>query len=54
MPIEIGKIEALFRYPVKSMRGEQLDATSLGWHGIEGDIGDSRFVGSTSAAGCPG
>ena len=37
MPIEIGTIEALFRYPVKSMRGEQLDAASLGWHGIEGD-----------------
>jgi uncharacterized protein YcbX len=37
MPIEIGRIEALFRYPVKSMRGEQLDAASLGWHGIEGD-----------------
>src|SRR5215831_10998929 len=37
MPTEIGKIEALFRYPVKSMRGEQLDSASLGWHGIEGD-----------------
>src|SRR5215472_763547 len=37
MPIEIGKIEAIFRYPVKSMRGEQLDAATLGWHGLEGD-----------------
>jgi uncharacterized protein YcbX len=37
MPIEIGKIEALFRYPVKSMRGEHLDAATLGWHGLEGD-----------------
>jgi len=37
MSIEIGTIEALFRYPVKSMRGEQLEAASLGWHGIEGD-----------------
>lgn len=37
MPIEIGQIEALFRYPVKSMRGESLDAASLGWHGLEGD-----------------
>ncbi len=34
---EIGQVEALFRYPVKSMRGEQLDAANLGWHGIEGD-----------------
>jgi len=37
MPIEIGKIEAIFRYPVKSMRGEQLEAATLGWHGLEGD-----------------
>lgn len=37
MPIEIGQIEALFRYPVKSMRGEQLEAVTLGWHGLEGD-----------------
>jgi uncharacterized protein len=37
MPIEIGTIEALFRYPVKSMRGERLEAATLGWHGIEGD-----------------
>ncbi len=37
MPIEIGKIEAIFRYPVKSMRGEPLDAATLGWHGLQGD-----------------
>jgi len=37
MPIEIGHIEALFRYPVKSMRGESLDAAALGWHGLDGD-----------------
>jgi uncharacterized protein YcbX len=35
--IEIGQIEAIFRYPVKSMRGEPIDAATLGWHGIEGD-----------------
>jgi len=33
----IGQIEALFRYPVKSMRGESLGSALLGWHGIEGD-----------------
>ena len=33
----IGHIEALFRYPVKSMAGERLETASLGWHGIEGD-----------------
>ena len=37
MPIEIGEIEAIFRYPVKSMRGELLAAATLGWHGLDGD-----------------
>jgi uncharacterized protein YcbX len=37
MSIAIGEIEALFRYPVKSMRGESLDAATLGWHGLDGD-----------------
>lgn len=36
-PITIGQIEAIFRYPVKSMRGETLDTATLGWHGLEGD-----------------
>ena len=35
--IEIGQVEALFRYPVKSMSGELLDDANLGWHGIDGD-----------------
>src|SRR6266508_4020243 len=37
MPTEIGHVEALFRYPVKSMRGEPLELAELGWHGLEGD-----------------
>jgi uncharacterized protein YcbX len=37
MDIEIGRIEALCRYPVKSMRGEAMDAATLGLHGIDGD-----------------
>ena len=37
MPIAIGQVEALFRYPVKSMAGERLEAANLGWHGIDGD-----------------
>ena len=37
MLIEIGQVEALFRYPVKSMGGESLEVADLGWHGIEGD-----------------
>jgi uncharacterized protein YcbX len=35
--MEIGRIEGLFRYPVKSMGGEPLAAATLGWHGLEGD-----------------
>jgi MOSC domain-containing protein len=37
MPIKIGEVEALFRYPVKSMAGEPLEAAELGWHGLDGD-----------------
>jgi len=37
MSIKIGEIEALYRYPVKSMRGESLDIADLGWHGLDGD-----------------
>ena len=37
MPIEIGYVEAIFRYPVKSMGGERLEIADLGWHGLEGD-----------------
>src|ERR1700682_4730373 len=36
-PIEIGHVEAIFRYPVKSMGGERLEVAKLGWHGIDGD-----------------
>jgi hypothetical protein len=37
MLMEIGHVEALFRYPVKSMGGERLEAATLGWHGLDGD-----------------
>ena len=37
MLIEIGRVEAIFRYPVKSMGGERLEAADLGWHGLDGD-----------------
>ena len=37
MPVEIGHVEAIFRYPVKSMGGERLEAADLSWHGLEGD-----------------
>jgi uncharacterized protein YcbX len=37
MGIELGHIRAIFRYPIKSMAGENLDAAKVGWHGVEGD-----------------
>ena len=37
MLIEIGQVEAIFRYPVKSMGGERLEVATLGWHGLDGD-----------------
>lgn len=37
MLMEIGHVEAIFRYPVKSMGGEPLEVANLGWHGLDGD-----------------
>lgn len=37
MTTQIGRVEAIFRYPVKSMAGERVDVAQLGWHGIAGD-----------------
>jgi uncharacterized protein YcbX len=33
----IGKVESLWRYPIKSMRGEELDEAFAGYSGIYGD-----------------
>jgi uncharacterized protein YcbX len=37
MATQIGQVEAIFRYPVKSMAGERLEVADLGWHGLDGD-----------------
>jgi uncharacterized protein YcbX len=37
MLVEIGHVEAIFRYPVKSMLGERLDVANMGWYGLDGD-----------------
>ena len=34
---QVGTIRSIYRYPVKSMAGEELSSAKLGWHGIEGD-----------------
>jgi len=35
--LRVGTVVGLVHYPVKSMRGESLDAVDVGWHGLEGD-----------------
>ena len=32
-----GRVAALWRYPVKSMAGEELEAVEVSWHGLAGD-----------------
>ena len=34
---ELGRVVALWRYPVKSMAGEELDSIEVSWHGFAGD-----------------
>ncbi|GIG60016.1 molybdenum cofactor sulfurase [Longispora fulva] len=33
----VGRVAALWRYPVKSLAGESLDAVDVSWHGLAGD-----------------
>ena len=37
MPRTLGRVAALFRYPVKSMAAEALDQIDVGWNGFDGD-----------------
>src|SRR5829696_5942825 len=46
----IGKVKNLWRYPVKSMRGEELDEAFLGFSGMYGD----RLFAFTSSTGPKG
>jgi hypothetical protein len=32
----VGRVVALWRYPVKSMAGEELDGAEVSWHGLGG------------------
>ena len=48
----IGKVESLWRYPVKSMRGEELDEAFAGYSGIYGDR-VFAFRSSASPKGFP-
>ena len=48
----VGKVESLWRYPVKSMRGEELDEAFAGYPGVYGDR-MFAFKSSASPAGFP-
>src|SRR5881398_3327891 len=48
----VGKIDSLWRYPVKSMRGEELDEAFAGFSGIYGDR-LFAFKSSASPTGFP-
>lgn len=37
MTRELGRVAAVFRYPVKSMAAEPVDDVEVSWHGLEGD-----------------
>jgi uncharacterized protein len=37
MDVKIGHVQAIYRYPVKSMAGETLEHTQVSWYGLEGD-----------------
>src|ERR1700737_5112791 len=43
----VGKVESLWRYPVKSMRGEELDES---FAGCAGSYGDRLFAFTSSAS----
>jgi uncharacterized protein YcbX len=51
MPI-VGTVESLWRYPVKSMRGEEMDEMFAGYAGVYGDR-LFAFESSTSPKGFP-
>ena len=48
----IGKVDSLWRYPVKSMRGEELDEAFVGFSGVYGDR-LFAFKSSASPKGFP-
>jgi uncharacterized protein len=37
MPIHLGSVHEVVRYPVKSMAGVSTNSAFLGWHGLQGD-----------------
>lgn len=56
MPVQssvvVGHIKAIYRYPVKSMRGEPLDMARLGFRGLSGDR-RFAFIQTANTSGFP-
>jgi len=53
MPRTLGRIAALYRYPVKSMAGEPLEAIEVGWNGFAGDRRWAFIRGGLVRSGFP-
>ena len=51
--LEVGRVVALYRYPVKSMRGESLEAAEIGWYGLNGDRRFAFIRGDQANSGFP-
>ena len=49
----LGRISALFRYPVKSMAAEQMQSADVGWQGISGDRRWAFVRGGMEQSGFP-
>ena len=49
----LGRVVGLWRYPVKSMAGQPLEAIDIGWHGLAGDRRWAFVRDGTSRVGFP-
>jgi uncharacterized protein len=49
----IGRVVALWRYPVKSMQGESLQEVEVSWHGLVGDRRWAFVQGGMERSGFP-
>jgi uncharacterized protein YcbX len=50
---EVGRVAALWRYPVKSMAAESLEAVEVSWHGLAGDRRWAFVRGGVERSGFP-
>ena len=50
--VEVGVVKELYRFPVKSMRGEAVREAHASWHGLDGDR-RYAFVRSDNRSGFP-